>query len=211
MAKRTGYIHLNISGSIQILSKSQYRVDINSAGITSKLPLTGSIEKLGSKTIRFQYDDTKISIDNMLITYQIIAGPSTKLVLAQGILKASDTGSIGTLSRNSNSIYVKSTKAVTESNREMERQIRIAACNHIDGAVQVAQYIVKEIRTNVNSLVAHRIRYHLTGELSNELGNIFDRADASIKKYLRRLDILYQERTIEQDQESQLSNYGLDK
>ena len=39
MAKKIGYIHLSISGSIQILSKSQYRIDINNAGITSKLPL----------------------------------------------------------------------------------------------------------------------------------------------------------------------------
>lgn len=186
MAKKTGYIHLNISGSIQILSKSQYRVDINNAGITSKLPLTGSIEKLGSKTIRFQYEDTKTSIDDMLITYQIIAGPSTKLVLAKGILKASNIGSIDGLGRNSNPIYTKSTIAVTESNKEMERQVRIADCNHVDGAIQVAQYIVKEIRTNVNSLVAHRIRYHLTGEISNELGNIFDRADASIKKISKK-------------------------
>lgn len=186
MAKKLGYIHLYISGSIQILSKSQYRIDINNAGITSKLPLTGSIEKLGSKTIRFQYEDTKTSIDDMLITYQIIAGPSTKLVLAKGILKASNIGSIDGLGRNSNPIYIKSTTAVTESNKEMERQVRIADCNHVDGAIQVAQYIVKEIRTNVNSLVAHRIRYHLTGELSNELGNIFDRADASIKKISKK-------------------------
>ena len=82
MAKKIGYIHLSISGSIQILSKSQYRIDINNAGITSKLPLTGPIEKLGSKTIRFQYDDTKVSIDDMLITYQVTAGSNTKLVSA---------------------------------------------------------------------------------------------------------------------------------
>ena len=180
MAKKIGYIHLHINGSIQILSKSQYRIDINNSGIISKLPLTGTIEKLGSKTIRFQYDDTKISIDDMLITYQVMAGFNTKLVLAQGVLEASNTGSVDLLSRNSNSIYVKSTKAITETNKKTERQIRIAACNHIDGAVQVAQYIVDEIQTNVNSPVAHRMRYHLTGELSNQLKRIFDKADASI-------------------------------
>lgn len=114
MAKKIGYIHLHLSGSIQILSKSQYRIDINNAGIISKLPLIESIEKLGSKTVRFQYDDTKISIDDMLITYQVIAGSSIELVLAQGVLKASNIGSIDGLGRNSNSIYIKSTTAVTD-------------------------------------------------------------------------------------------------
>lgn len=182
MAKKTGYIHLYISGSIQILSKSQYRIDINNAGIISKLPLIGSIEKLGSKTIRFQYDDTKTSVEDMLITYQVMVGSNTKLILAQGAIEASDTGSIDLLGRNSNSIYVKSTKAVTESNKEMERQVRIAACDHKNGAIQVAQYIVDEIQTNVNSPVAHRMRYHLTGELSNQLKRVFDKADASITR-----------------------------
>lgn len=180
MAKKTGYIHLHLSGSIQILSKSQYRIDISNAGITSKLPLTGSIEKLGSKTIRFQYDDTKVSIDDMLITYQVKAGSNTGFSLAQSLLKASNIGSIDSLGKNSNSIYIKSTIALTESNEKMERRIRIGACDHKDGAIQVAQYIVKEIQTNVNSLVAHRIRYHLTGELSNQLKRVFDKADASI-------------------------------
>ena len=180
MAKKTGYIHLHVSGSIQILSKSQYQIDINNAGITSKVPLTGSIEKLGNKTISFQYEDTKISIGDMLITYQVVAGSNTKLVLAQGVLKATDKKSIDLLSRDFNSIYVKSTKAMTQSNKEMERQIRIAACNHADGAIQVAQYIVNEIQTNVNSPVAHRMRYHLTGEISNQLERIFNKADASI-------------------------------
>lgn len=180
MAKKTGYIHLHLSGSIQILSKSQYQIDINNTGITSKLPLTGSIEKLGSKTIRFQYDDTKVSIDDMLITYQVKAGSNTGFSLAQGSLKASNKGSIDSLGKNSNSIYIKSTIALTESNKEMERQVRIADCNHVDGAIQVAQYIVKEIQTNANSLVAHRMRYHLTGELSNQLKRVFDKADASI-------------------------------
>lgn len=186
MAKKTGYIHLHLSGSIQILSKSQYRININSAGIISTLPLTGSIEKLGSKTVRFQYDDTKISIDDMLITYQVVSEANTKLTLAQGLLKASDTGSTDLLGRKSNSIYVKSTKFVTETNKKTERQIRIAACNHTDGAVQVAQYIVDEIQTNVNSPVAHRMRYHLTGELSNQLKNGFDKADASIAQISKK-------------------------
>ena len=180
MAKKTGYIHLHLSGSIQILSKSQYRIDISNAGITSKLPLTGSIEKLGSKTIRFQYDDTKVSIDDMLITYQVKAGSNTGFSLAQGSLKASNIGSIDSLGKNSNSIYIKSTIALTESNEKMERRIRIGACDHKDGAIQVAQYIVDEIQTNVNSSVAHRMRYHLTGELSNQLKRVFDKADASI-------------------------------
>lgn len=180
MAKKTGYIHLHISGSIQILSKSQYRIYINNVGIISKMPLSGTIEKLGSKTVRFQYDSTKISIEDMLITYQVIAGSNTKLVLAQGSLKAFDTGSVDSLNRNSNSIYVKSIKAVTETNKKTKRQIRIAACNHKDGAIEVAQYIVDEIQTNVNSLVAHKIRYHITGELSNQLKRVFDKADASI-------------------------------
>ncbi len=182
MAKKTGYIHLHISGSLPVLSKIQYRIDINNAGIFSKLPLIGSIEKLGSKTIRFQYDDTKVSVDDMLITYQVMASSNTKLVLAQGIIEASDTGSMDSLGRNSNSIYIKSTKAVTQSNKEMERQVRIAACSHKDGAIQVAQYIVDEIKTNVNSPVAHRMRYHLTGELSNQLRRVFDKADASITR-----------------------------
>lgn len=182
MGKKTGYIHLYISGSIQILSKSQYRIDINNAGIVSKLPLIGFIEKKGVKTVRFQYDDTKISIDDMLITYQVTAGFSNELSLSQGVLKASNVESIDFLSKKSNSIYIKSTKTATELNKDMEQQVRIAACDHKDGAIQVAQYIVNEIRANVNSLVAHRIRYHLTGELSNELENIFDRADSSMAK-----------------------------
>lgn len=109
-----------------------------------------------------------------------MASSNTKLVLAQGIIEASVTGSMDSLGRNSNSIYIKSTKAVTESNKEMERQVRIAACDHKNGAIQVAQYIVDEIKTNVNSTVAHRMRYHLTGELSNQLKRVFDKADASI-------------------------------
>lgn len=180
MARRTGYIHLHISGFLPKLSKYQYQIYINNTGIVSKLPLIGIIEKIGNKTLRFQYEDTRISIDDMLITYQVMAGSNTKLVLAQGAIEASDTGSIDLLSRNSNSIYVKSTKAVTASNKEMERQVRIAACDYKDGAIQVAQYIVDEIQTNVNSPVAHRMRYHLTGELSNQLKKVFDKADASI-------------------------------
>lgn len=169
MAKKIGYIHLYISGSIQILSKSQYRIDISNAGITSKLPLTGSIEKLGSKTIQFQYDDTKVSIDDMLITYQVKAGSNTGFSLAQGSLKASNIGSIDSLGKNSNSIYIKSTIALTESNKKIERQIRIDACNHADSAIQIARYIVDEIKTNSVSLEAEEIRYHLTGKIGDKL------------------------------------------
>lgn len=123
MAKKIGYIHLHISGTLPILSKCQYRIDINNAGIISKLPLTRSIEKLGSKIINFQYDDAKISIEDMLITYQITFGSSNK-ALDQGVLKASKISNPDVLGRNSNSVYIKSTNSITQEDANNKKQLK---------------------------------------------------------------------------------------
>ncbi len=160
MTRRIGYIHLNISGTLPILSKCQYRIDINNAGIISKLPLTGSIEKLGSKTIKFQYDDAKISIEDMLITYQITFGSSTK-ALDQGVLKASKTRNPDVLGRNFNLISIVSTAARTTVNAQQQRRVNVNTCKYPDGAIDVAEYILKEIHSNANSGLTKSIKNHL--------------------------------------------------
>lgn len=122
----------------------------------------------------------------MLITYQVTASLNTKLALAQGVLKASNVGSIDGLGRNSNSIYIKSTTAVTESNKKTERQIRIAACNHADSAIQIARYIVDEIKTNSVFLEAEEIRYHLTGKIGDKLKSKHNKVEVGLLEATNR-------------------------
>lgn len=56
-------------------------------------------------------------------------------------------------------------------------------CPHVkDGAIEVAKYIVEEIKKNVKSLTAQRIRYHNTGEIGAELQKEFDKVNQSVNK-----------------------------
>lgn len=59
-------------------------------------------------------------------------------------------------------------------------------CPHVnkDGAIEVAKYIVEEIKRNVKSIEAQRIRYYLTGEIGDKLQKSFDEIDKSVNEII---------------------------
>lgn len=64
-----------------------------------------------------------------------------------------------------------------------------AICPHNqDGAIEMAKYIVGEIKRNVKSLVAQKIRYHNTGEIGAELQREFDKSNERMAKLKTHLN-----------------------
>ena len=75
-----------------------------------------------------------------------------------------------------------SSKNSTTPDTQKIQQIKQKCPHTVDGAIEVAKYIVDEIKRNVKSLEAQRIRYHLTGEVGDKLKKSFNDIDASIAK-----------------------------
>lgn len=75
-----------------------------------------------------------------------------------------------------------SSKNSTTPNTQKIQQIKQKCPHTVDGAIEVAKYIVDEIKRNVKSLEAQRIRYHLTGEIGDKLQKSFDNINVSIAK-----------------------------
>ncbi|OBX60317.1 hypothetical protein A9Z63_05345 [Moraxella lacunata] len=76
---------------------------------------------------------------------------------------------------------IQTTTATNAQNPNHNKQTAICPHNQ-DGAIEVAKYIVGEIKRNVKSLVAQKIRYHNTGEIGAELQREFDKSNERIGK-----------------------------
>ena len=128
MANKTGYIHLHFSGSLPVLSKIKYRIYINNTGIKSTIPIEGEIDKIVNKTVSFAYDDKKISISGMNVSYEIII-KSSGLSITQGVLRATSIREASML--NGNLIYIGSTRSATNSNKENKISIGITGKKYL--------------------------------------------------------------------------------
>ncbi len=74
----------------------------------------------------------------------------------------------------------------TASKNAKETVVISPKCPHTkDGAIKVAKYIVEEIKRNVKSIEAQRIRYYLTGEIGDKLQKSFDEIDKSVNKIIK--------------------------
>ncbi len=164
MARKTGYIHLSISGSI-LVTGCRYEIKINSNGILTRNPIIGRISandmvrNKGLKRIDFNYDGNKVNVDNISISYKLFIG---ELKVDEGNLNASNSSKAQIINSNINKIHIRSTVEVTMTNREAQRKVNVQTCKYPDGAIQVAEYIVKEIQKNVRSSEAAKIKSQLS-------------------------------------------------
>ncbi|MGO2121547.1 MULTISPECIES: polymorphic toxin type 44 domain-containing protein [unclassified Psychrobacter] len=164
MAKKTGYIHLSISGSVFVTS-CRYEIKINSNGILSKNPIIGLISandivgNKGIKRIDFSYDSGKVDVNKIIISYKLFIG---ELKVDEGTLNASSSSKAQIINNNVNQLRIRSTVEVTIDNREAQRKVNAQTCKYPDGAIQVAEYIVKEIQKNVRSSEAAKIKSQLS-------------------------------------------------
>ncbi|WP_352310035.1 polymorphic toxin type 44 domain-containing protein [Psychrobacter sp. W2-37-MNA-CIBAN-0211] len=164
MAKKTGYIHLSISGSVFVTS-CRYEIKINSSAILSKTPIIGLIGakdivgNKGIKRIDFSYDSGKVDVNKIIIGYKLFIG---ELKVDEGTLNASSSSKAQIINNNVNQLHIRSTVEVTIDNREAQRKVNAQTCKYPDGAIQVAEYIVKEIQKNVRSSEAAKIKSQLS-------------------------------------------------
>uniref|UniRef100_UPI000364C674 polymorphic toxin type 44 domain-containing protein n=1 Tax=Faucicola boevrei TaxID=346665 RepID=UPI000364C674 len=106
----------------------------------------------------------------------------------KGVITIAEHKSINWIYRHEAKVirnYWEVTKGLNSTNPDNVKDQAISRkdCPHkIDGAIKVAEYIVDEIKRNVKSLVAQRIRYHNTGEIGAELQKEFDKSNERINK-----------------------------
>ncbi|WP_201614585.1 polymorphic toxin type 44 domain-containing protein [Psychrobacter sp. JCM 18902] len=164
MAKKTGYIHLSISGGV-FVTGCRYEIKINSNDILSKNPISGLIGandivgNKGIKRIDFRYDSGEVDVNKLIISYRLFIG---ELKVDEGTLNASSSSKAQIINSNVNQLRIRSTVEVTIDNREAKRKVNAQTCKYPDGAIQVAEYIVKEIQKNVRSSEAAKIKSQLS-------------------------------------------------
>ncbi|MGE6796812.1 polymorphic toxin type 44 domain-containing protein [Psychrobacter okhotskensis] len=172
MAKKTGYIHLSISGGV-FVTGCRYEIKINSNAILSKNPIIGLIgvkDIVGNKGIKrldFRYDSSKVDVNKLIISYKLFIG---ELKVDEGTLNASSSSKAHTINSNVNQLHIRSTVEVTIANREAQRKVNAQTCKYPDGAIQVAEYIVKEIQKNVRSSEASKIKAQLSSIIPQRKG-----------------------------------------
>ena len=164
MTKKIGYIHLSISGGV-FITGCRYEIKINSNAIVSKNPIIGLIsvnDIVGSKGIKridFRYDSDEVDVNKLIISNKLFIG---ELKVDEGTLNASSSSKAQIINSNVNQLHIRSTVEVTIADREAQRKVNAQTCKYPDGAIQVAEYIVKEIQKNVGSSEAAKIKSQLS-------------------------------------------------
>lgn len=115
----------------------------------------------------------------------------------KGIVTIAEHKSINWIYQHENTVmrsFWDVTKGLNGTNPDTVKDQAISRkdCPHkIDGAIKVAEYIVDEIKRNVKSLVAQKIRYHLTGEIGAELEKEFQKLDKILEDLSKKANGRY--------------------
>ena len=121
------------------------------------------------------YNPRTTNIKILLLSFVIYHKDFRRKALYDGCIKATIQSTF--IQTTANDINLKSTVRATSSDIENKHQIRVNCFHPTDGAMEVARYILDEIRTNDKSLVADMIRYHIEETLSNQVTEEFKRLD----------------------------------